>query len=122
MRPQSGHSCASAVANSGGCSEHTGIGSCSMPTASLLRPGSGTYPSVVDAAEWDEAIVGLGLAAQEVQLMGRLLDVTGHLGIGRTSGDRLEGTLAADSLDQALGLLQELADGGAARLVATVEG
>lgn len=81
----------------------------------------GAYPPFVDAADWEEAVIGLGLATQDVQLLGRLLDVSEHLGIWRESGDRLHGTLAADALAQALGLLQELAGGEAARLVGTVE-
>jgi len=56
-----------------------------------------------------------------VQLLGSLLAVKDHLTAWRMSGDRLQGTLAADALDQALGLLEELAGGTAASLLATVQ-
>jgi len=40
----------------------------------------------MDTADWDEAVIGLGQSASDVQLLGRLLDVDEHLAIWRERG------------------------------------
>lgn len=74
----------------------------------------------MEPAEWDEAVMHLRLSAADVQLLGRLLDVDEHLTVWHARREVLPGTLASDALDQALGLLDEMAGGEAARLAATV--
>ena len=59
----------------------------------------------MDTADWDEAVIGLGQSASDVQLLGRLLDVDEHLAIWRERGAAFRAPMAADALDQALGLL-----------------
>jgi hypothetical protein len=74
----------------------------------------------VDNADWDAAVFEIARAADEMQVLGRCLAVGEHLAGWRAEGGVLPGSLASDALDQALGLLDEMAKGRAASLAATV--
>ncbi len=74
----------------------------------------------MDDAAWSTAVEALARSADEMHILARCLDVRGHLDEYRASREDLAGALAADALDQALGLLEELANGEASRLAATV--
>ena len=74
----------------------------------------------MDDADWDAAVAQLAWSAREIQILGRCLDVGEPLTAWRTGSDLLPGTLASDALDQALGLLDELAAGRAASLANTL--
>ena len=60
------------------------------------------------------------LAAEEMEILGRCLDVEADLRCWDAEGDEIRGMVAADALDQALGLLEELEAGRAAELAAAV--
>ncbi len=74
----------------------------------------------MDDAPWSEAVELLARSADEMHILARCLDVRAHLEEYRASDEHLPGALAADALDQALGLLEELADGEASRLAVSV--
>jgi hypothetical protein len=57
----------------------------------------------MDEAEWDEAVVRLRKASDAALVLSRCLAVDPHLTRWRTDDNELEGQLAADGLDQALG-------------------
>ena len=59
----------------------------------------------------------LRLASSDMAILARCLDVDPHLRKWDANADRTSGGIAADALDQARGLLDELA-GGRARAVA----
>jgi hypothetical protein len=62
----------------------------------------------------------LRVAAEEIEILGRCLQVDALLERWAGDKDHTSGCIAADGLDQALGLLDELADGRAAELAAAV--
>jgi hypothetical protein len=75
---------------------------------------------MTEAAHAADRIV-IQAAAERMALIGRLLDVDDALARWE-AGDQIQGGVAADALDQALGLLSELRTGDdAARLVECVE-
>lgn len=74
----------------------------------------------MDEARWSEAVELLARSADEMHVLARCLDVRAHLDDYRASRKHLPGALASDALDQALGLLEELASGEASRIAATV--
>ena len=74
----------------------------------------------MDEVEWYTAEMSLALSAPELQTLGRLLDVGDNLAAWRRQGDMASGVRAAEALDQAEGLLDELAQGGVDDLLATV--
>lgn len=55
-------------------------------------------------------------AAEEIAILGRCLSIESHLERWTVDEDHTEGCIAADGLDQAIGLLDELAAGRAAAL------
>lgn len=59
-------------------------------------------------------------AAEEIEILSRCLRVEPLLERWMNDGDHTSGCIAADGLDQARGLLEELAAGGAAELLAAV--
>lgn len=75
----------------------------------------------MDSSDYQEAVQYLDLSARDVQLLGRLLDQREHLVAWRDYGASSSGALASDALDQARGLLEELAAGEAARLLSVVQ-
>lgn len=74
----------------------------------------------MDDVTWQVTVRGLSLAQDQIALLGRCLDVERHLQVWRDTGSSWEGTLAADALDQALGLVDELAAGEISQLAATI--
>jgi hypothetical protein len=65
-------------------------------------------------------LIALRAAADGVAILGRCLDVGADLERWRATAELISGDVAADGLDQALGLLEELRDGRAAELVELV--
>jgi hypothetical protein len=69
----------------------------------------------------DELLNALLEAHDYVALLARLLDVRSELTRWRDHADTNQGVIAANALDQALGLLEELAGGAARDLVEMVD-
>ena len=96
-----------------------------MPRSARPCRGSGVAQpltvGLVDETEWADAVTQLETAADAVHVLSRCLAVKPHLMRFRADGNELEGHLAADALDQALGDLERLAEGGARELAALVE-
>lgn len=67
----------------------------------------------MDKAEWETVLFEIRNAVLKIATLSRCLDVDKHLVNWRRTDDQLSGTLASDALDQALGLLDELAHGRA---------
>lgn len=59
-------------------------------------------------------------AAEDMEILGRCLTVEAHLQRWE-AGDAVSGGIAADGLDQARGLLEDLQGGRAAELLAAIE-
>lgn len=74
----------------------------------------------MDAAISDEDINQLKLAVEDLALLSRCLDVSEALTEWGT-GNTIAGGVAADGLDQARGLVEELVAGDAAALLRIIE-
>ena len=74
----------------------------------------------MDEADWATAQQTFQTAANDLATLAACLDVHDYLSTWRSTREELAGVLAADALDQAEGLLVELADGGASSLLETV--
>jgi hypothetical protein len=75
----------------------------------------------VEDAEWEQALAALSRAASEAEVLARCLTVSGQLEHWREHQDVFSGTDAANALDQAAGVLTELAAGRASELLEQVE-
>ena len=103
-----------------GLGVRSGVAHAPKVTPPSLSGGRKFYDSRVDEAEWETALFEIRHAAPEIATLSRCLDVDRHLVDWRRTDELLPGTLASDALDQALGLLEELAHGRAEALAAKI--
>ena len=75
----------------------------------------------MDDAEWKLAMEKLERAAESVAVLSRCLGVSAQLEHWRAHHDDLSGVDAANALDQAAGLLEQMANGHARQLLDDVE-